>query len=287
MPSRRVLPAFAVALALAGAADAQPAGRALARELPPALQPAFEEGVRALKAGRLDEAEAAFQAVLAKGGTLAYVYNNLGIVAQQRGDHEQAVARFREAVRLDPTYVAPRILLGASLVSLGRLAQARAPLERAVKLAPQEPLARLQLARLEERAGRWTAAVAQYRAARELRPEDPESVYALGNAYLRLSEWCLGELRAVPGGRARLEQALGHNYRVQGRPDLALQAFERAVEADPTLPEIHLAMAQVHLEQGRLAEARRQVDLELQLLPQSAGARALAERLRALEASAP
>jgi tetratricopeptide (TPR) repeat protein len=275
---RALLPTAAV-LVLGGAARAQ--------DLPPALPAPFEEGVRALKAGRLDEAEKAFRAVLAKDATSAYVHSNLGIVLQERGQHEKAVAEFREAVRLDPRYAAPRILLGASLLALGRVGEARTQLQRAVKLAPQEPLARLQLAKVEERAFDWVAAVEQYQALAKMKPGEPEYVYALGSAYLHLSEWCLRKLDEVEGGSARLFQALGHNYRVQGRPDLALTAFARAAEADATLPEIHLAMAQVHVEQKRWAEARREIERELTLVPDSAGARALAERLRALEESAP
>ncbi len=278
-PGRTSLLATAAFLALGVAAPAQ--------ELPASLPAPFEEGVRALKAGKLDEAEKAFRSVLARDPTSAYVHNNLGIVLQERREHEQAVAEFREAARLDPRYVAPRILLGASLLALGRVSEAQNELERAVKLAPKEPLARLQLAKVEERTGDWTSAVEQYQALRELKPDEPEYVYALGSAYLHLSEWCLRELDRRDGGAARLFQAMGHNYRVQGRPDLALTAFTKAAEADPTLPEVHLAMAQIHMEQKRWAEARREIERELALIPDSVGAQALAERLRALEADAP
>jgi tetratricopeptide (TPR) repeat protein len=270
---------LAVAIALGTGLPAR------AQDVPAALQPTFEEGVRALKAGRLEEAEQAFRAVLAKGGSSAYVHNNLGIVLQERGQHAKAAEEFREAVRLDPAYAAPRILLGASLLALDRVAEARTELERAVKLAPREPLARLQLAKVEERAGDWAAAIDQYRALRELKPDEHEYVYGLGSAYLSLAEWCLRQLRALDGGAARLYQMQGHNFRVQGRPDLALVAFERAAKADPTLPEIHLVMAQIHMQQRRWAEARREIERELLIVPESVGARALGERVRALEAS--
>jgi len=279
MRAGRILLATAIALALGAVVPAE--------DLPPALQAPFEEGVRALKAGRLDEAEKAFRVVVAKGGQTAYLHNNLGIVLQERGRHEEALAELREAVRLDPSYAAPRILLGSSLVALGRMSEARTQLERAVKLAPREPLARLQLARVEETTGNWAGAVEQYRALRELKPDEPEYAYGLGNAYLRLSEWCLKELNALDGGQARLLQELGHNYRVQRRPDLALKAFERAAQTDPTLPELHLAMAQVHMEEKRWAEARREIERELAIVPESAGARALLARLSALEARTP
>jgi Tfp pilus assembly protein PilF len=74
---------------------------------------------------------------------------------------------------------------------------------------------------------------------------------------------------------------------VQGRADLALTAFTKAAEADPSLPEVHLAMAQIHVEQRRWGDARRELEREFALVPDSAGARALAERLRTLEAVTP
>jgi tetratricopeptide (TPR) repeat protein len=254
---------------------------ALAQELPVALQAPFEEGVRALKADKLAEAEAAFLRVLQQpGGKLAFVHNNLGIVYDRRGQHLKAAEQFRAAIRLDSGYVAPRILLGASLLALGRTGEATRELEQAVKLAPREPLARLQLGKAYEQAGNRLGAVAQYRALRELAPTDPEYAYQLGRAYLRVSEWSLGELKRIDPRSARLHQARGHALRVQGRPEQALRAFERAAEADPSLPEVHLAMAQIYLEQKRLAEARQEVERELGIVPESAGARALEERLR-------
>jgi len=246
-------------------------------------QATFERGVESLKAGRLEEAEAAFRRLLQQGTREPYVHNNLAIVYQQQGRHREAVAECREAIRLDATYPAPRVVMGGSLLALGRVAEAVTTLEAAVKLLPKERLTREQLARAYERAGRPSAAIEQYRAVRELAPTDPESAYQLGRAYLRLSEWAMQRLRDVDPGSARIYQALGHNYRVQGRADLAVRAFERAAQADPALPEIHLALAQIHVEQKNWASARVEIDRELAIVPESAGARALQLRIEAEE----
>ena len=243
----------------------------------------FEQGVQALKAGRLDEAETVFRRVLQQGGNRAYVHNNLAIVYQQQGKHSEAVAEGREAIRLDAAYAPPRVVLGGSLLALGRVAEATAELERAMKLLPKERLVREQLARAYTRGGNPAAAIEQYRALREMAPEDPEYAHQLGRAYLRLSEWAMQRLREIDPGSARIYQALGHNYRVQGRADLAVRAFERAAQADPKLPEIHLALAQIHLEQKNLGEARKEIERELAIVPESAGARALKQRLEAEE----
>ena len=287
------------ALLLAAAATTAPAAQAT-RPTParPAAKPApaapagelgdtFASGVASLKAGKLDEAEAAFRRVIDGGAGVAYVHNNLGIVYQQRGQHAKAVTEFRAAIRLDGAYAAPRILLGASLLALGKTAEAQAELRKAVKVAPRDPLARLELARAHESAGDWAGAVEEYRALVQLDPAKPDFRYGLGTSYLRLSEQCLRELQQVAPQSARVHQAQGNGLRVQGRPDQALAAFARAAEADPSLPEIHLAMAQIHLEQGRYADARREAERELEVLPESAGARALLARVGQLEARRP
>jgi Flp pilus assembly protein TadD len=257
--------------------------RLAAAQEAPTPQAVFASGVESLKAGRLSEAEAAFKRVLALGGREPYVHNNLAIVYQQQGRHREAVAQCREAIRLDAGYAAPRVVMGGSLLALGQVAEAVRTLEAAVKLLPRERLAREQLARAYERAGQPAAAVDQYRALRAQSPADPEAAYQLGRAYLRLSEWAMQRLRDVDPGSARIYQALGHNYRVQGRLDLAARAFERAAQADPRLPEVHLALARIRIEQKDWAAARDEVARELALVPESAGALALRRRIEAEE----
>ena len=103
-----------------------------AQSLPPALTELFNKGVQAEKAGQLDAAEKAFLAVLEQGGKQAFVYNNLGIVYRERGDNERALVPFREAIRLNARYAAPRVLMGSSLLALGRVKEAAAELEAAM-----------------------------------------------------------------------------------------------------------------------------------------------------------
>lgn len=239
------------------------------QDMPEELQGVFVKGVQALKEGQLDTAEKAFTQVLRQGGRLPFVYNNLGIVYQQRGEHTEAVAQFREALRLQPNYAAPRILLGSSLLALGKVSEATRELERAIKLQPTEPLARLPLAMAYERIGNLAGAVEQYRVMRELAPKDPEYAYHLGKAYLRLSVWSLDQMKRLNPRSARVYQILGENYRLQGHLDSALQAFRKASQGDPKLLGIHLAMAEILLEQEKKSAALTEIDQELILAPES------------------
>ena len=277
--------AVAILAVLGGllAARAAPAQQ----ELPARLQEVFMEGVQAQKAGQLDAAEKAFLRVLREGGEVAFVYNNLGIVYQQRGDQPKAIEQFRKAIRLNPNYAAPRILLGASLLATGQVPEATRSLEKAVKLAPGEPLARLQLAKAYERGNNFAGLVEQYRALREIAPQEPEFAYQLGNAYLRLTAWCYQEIARINPRSARGYQATAETNRMRGRNDIAIRAFQRAGALDPKLPEIHLALAEIYLEQGKPDAARREIEQELEIVPESAKALALKKKIEAAGAPGP
>jgi tetratricopeptide (TPR) repeat protein len=252
-----------------------------AQSLAPALAARFSEGVAALKAGQLDRAEAAFRDVLARGGDRAFVHHNLGIVHQQRNRHAEALAQFRAAARLDPAFGPARLLAGSSLLALGRAEEAVVELERAVRLLPGEKAAHLQLADACERVGNVPCLVRQSRAVAGFAPSDPESTYRLGKAYLRLSEWAYTRIRAIDPRSARLSEALGREYLEQGRPDLALQAYEEAAERAPSLQGIHVALARIHADARRWDDAAREIERELALAPGSAAALELKARVDA------
>jgi tetratricopeptide (TPR) repeat protein len=252
-----------------------------AQSLAPALATRFSEGVDALKAGQLDRAEAAFRDVLARGGDRAFVHHNLGIVHQQRNNHLAALTEFRAASRLDPSFGPARLLAGSSLLSLGRAEEAVAELERAVRLLPGEKAALLKLADACEQADNLPCLARQSRVLAALAPSDPESMYRLGKAYLRLSEWSYKRILAINPRSARLSEALGREYLEQGQPDLALQAYQQAAQRDPKLPGVHLAMAGIHADALRWDDAAREVELELAVAPGSVAALALKARVDA------
>ena len=259
-------------------------GSSSAQTLPLSLQADFEAGVAAVQGGRLDEAERAFLRVLREGGKVSFVYNNLGIVYQIRGDQTRAIAQFREAIRLQPKYAAPHILLGASLLAMGQDVEAARELERAVKIRPDEPVAHVQLAQAYKRTGNYAGLVEQYRALHSLQPDDPEFLYQLGHAYSDQAEWCLREIRKIDPNSVRLYETLGETHRLQGHLDLAASAYKRAAAVDPKRPGIHLALAQICLQQGQVKEARKEINEELAIVPESVAAQAVAKKIASEEA---
>lgn len=248
--------------------------------LPESLQPLFTSGVEALKKGDLDSAEKSFQAVIDKGGKLSFVYNNLGAVYQQRRQHSKALTQFREAIRLQPDYASPHILAAASLIVIEEFPEAIKELEYAAKLQPNEPLVRLQLARAYEQIGDLFGRVEQYQRLCEINPKEPEYAFQLGRAFMELAAWCSQEIERIDPASARLQQSIANNYVYQGNNEKAIAALKKAILVAPKLPDLHLALAQLYAQQGRMIEAIWEIDLELAIVPNSLGALTMKENLK-------
>ena len=90
---------------------------------------------------------------------------------------------------------------------------------------------------------------------------------------------------AIDPNAARLHQSLAQQYLAQNKYDLAIAEYNRAARVDPKLPEIHLGLALIYFEQKRLAEASREIELELKLAPESKKAAELKQKIDAAKAS--
>ena len=246
---------------------------------PPSLEIQVAPGIQALKSGDLETAEKVFSSALHQGIKHPLVYHNLGVIAQMRGQHLEAVQKFREALALQPAYGPSRLLLGASLLALGRNAEAVRELQHAVRLMPQQPQAHLLLAKAYEASEDWIAAAQQLQKLVELAPQEPEYAYQMGKAWMKLSGWSYQEIARINPNSARLQQGLGVEYAVQEKYDLALAAFRRATEVDPKLPEVHLAIGAILLEQKKYDQALAEITLELKLVPQSKAAAELKTKI--------
>ena len=75
----------------------------------------------------------------------ADLHNILGLSFAQRGRFEEAIAEFRDAMRLDPESAMTHWHLGAALASGGARDEAVEHLRRSVQLDPSNPLARQDL----------------------------------------------------------------------------------------------------------------------------------------------
>src|SRR5262249_12038893 len=90
--------------------------------------------------GRVVEAIAGYREALRLRPDHAEAHNNLGVALRQQGQLSEALACYREALRLKPAYADAHKNLGTFLHDQGDLAAATACFERALALAPADGL---------------------------------------------------------------------------------------------------------------------------------------------------
>jgi tetratricopeptide (TPR) repeat protein len=184
---------------------------------------------------------------------------NLGVLMDAAGRRREAVDRYREALKLDPSYAGAHVNLGiAWMEEPGRLDDAISEFQEAIRLKPDLAAAHNDLGGAWERTpGRLKDAVSQYEEAVRLDPDFALAHYNLAHALL-----------AVPG---RLDDAIAH--------------FAAAARLKPGYVEAHLGLAVALLETGaRKEEAEAHLETVLGLQPANSFAKDLLSEIRASQA---
>jgi Flp pilus assembly protein TadD len=124
----------------ASAPTAAPAA-AVAKKPEPVLAPvdpnaqrAYDNALRALRAGRNDEAEKALRALTQSHPDLGGPHANLGILHRQAGKLNESVAALEKAVAASPEQAVFHNQLGISYRAQGQFQKARGAYERAIEL---------------------------------------------------------------------------------------------------------------------------------------------------------
>ncbi|MFZ6180996.1 tetratricopeptide repeat protein [Nannocystis pusilla] len=163
----------------------------------------------------------------------------------RRGDYEQALARFNEAIASAPENAALVAEYGHWLRRAGRRAEADEALERALARNPESAPAHLDRALLARDRGDHEAALASFEQALRLRPMHTATRIAYADEILDLKrpDEAITLLKPVTEAgsndrRARALAALGHAYAVTGRGSEAREAFEMAVERAPAVASL-------------------------------------------------
>jgi tetratricopeptide (TPR) repeat protein len=129
----------------ANAAPARPAPPVYDTPVAPATQRAFDDASRALRSGRVDEAERAYKALAQANPELGGPHANLGVIYRQAGKVNEAIAELEQAVKLSPRQPIYLNQLGVAYRQQGQFAKARDAYQRALALDPGYTAAMLNL----------------------------------------------------------------------------------------------------------------------------------------------
>lgn len=129
----------------ASTAPARPAPPVYDTPVNPAAQRAFDDASRALRSGRVDEAERAYKALAQANPELGGPHANLGVIYRQSGKLNESVAELEKAAKLSPRQPIYLNQLGIAYRQQGQFAKARDAYQRAIALDPGYAAAALNL----------------------------------------------------------------------------------------------------------------------------------------------
>lgn len=186
------------------------------------------QGYDLVVAGKIDEAIALANSILADNANHVGALNVLGLALYKSGDIQGSMVPLQKAIEIDPRFPEAHFNLGNAYNALKRTKEAEAEFAAAVEAQDKFVLARYNLGKIYEGSGRVDQALAQYRRVVDL---DPQFVYA----HMDLGK-ILEESGDFPG---------------------AIASYERALELQPTIKELRVRLGNSYFKSQEADAMRR------------------------------
>jgi Flp pilus assembly protein TadD len=246
-------------------------------------------GEGASRAGRDNEAIAHFREAIRISGGDAIARVGLGVLLGKQGRMDEAIEQFRLAIESDPDNADARYNLAVALESAGRSVEATPQFEMAFRNPPADPAALNHIGLSLAKVGRLRDAAATFAGALKIAPEDPESNYNMAVAMGKMGRKSEALPYFTKALKLRTFDAEGHKRLgialiSLGRLNDAEKSFRTAIRLSPGDPEAHFDLGATLERQGKAEEAIAQYRETLRLAPSDRDAR---ERIRLIQGLPP
>ena len=202
---------------------------------------------------------------------------NLGIVLNDQGDADGAIAHYRQAIELRPNYAEAHYNLGRLLVQKGQLDEAIAHYEKALEINPADAEAHNNLGTTLFASERVDEAIAHYRKALAIQPDYADASCNLASALLSKGALdgaiayylaCL----AISPDQAEAQYNLASALFRTGRMDEAIAHYQKVLELRPQNADAHANLGSVFLAKRRVRDAIAQYRDALRIAPDNVAA---------------
>jgi len=197
---------------------------------------------------------------------------NLGLLLRQQGEAGEALEIMRRAVAVRPEYVDSLLPLGDLLRSAGYLDEALVTFQQ-VAAVSREAAAHVGIGQVYERIGSDDEAATAFEQAIVLAPESARPHILLGHLMVRNGDLQRAETHVMTAVRldplnADAHNALGVLNSALDRLDDAAAAFERSAQLRPTHATAYHNLSRVQLLQGDLDQAQSNLDTAISIDPE-------------------
>ena len=243
---------------------------------PANIQALLQLGVLSLQQGNADACVVLTRQALALDPDCAEALSNLATAMHALQRHDDAVIFYTQALASDPDFAEAHYGLGASLHALRRSEEATASFRRALAIDPDYVEALCGLGAALQELKRAEQAVACFDRALTLAPDLADAHYGRGLALaaLRREDDAVASLEraiALRPGFAEAHNHLGLALQALSRYDEALAQFDAALALRPKYSDVLVNRGKALAELGRGEEARQTYERAFLLDPRKPG----------------
>jgi tetratricopeptide (TPR) repeat protein len=254
-----------------------------------------------MRSGDLQSAGDGFAAVVKAAPSFAEAHFNLGLVREEQGRLDEAVASFEKALTLKPRMHGANLFLAVARYKQNHFDQALAAVRKETTVYPKDSAAWMWEGVIQLAMDRPEEAAASLDKAASLAPDNVDVLYHRGQAHLLVSKnsyqkmfkadpksWRVHQVLAQANAEAErhldaiaeyqdaiklaptqpgLEEELGSEFRNAGKPQEAEAAFERELEIDPYNVLARYKLGVLAIERNDGARAKELIEAALKEKP--------------------
>lgn len=194
---------------------------------------------------------------------------NLGLMYFQIGKHEEAIGAFRRAIRLKPRLFVPNLFLGLEYLKLKRFAEAIPYLKEAALTKSADLQVQLALGQAYAGSGKTRLASAAYFRATQLDPGNADAWYRLGVSYLEQVEADARILLTKQKNSAYVQLLMAETFAEQRAFIQAEDAYKKVLAFSKVPAGAHAGYGFVLLNRHDSSGAERELRAEIALNPGS------------------
>jgi Flp pilus assembly protein TadD len=235
-------------------------------------------GVALGRKGQMDEAIRQYQEAIRLNPAYADAHYNLGVALEKKGQMDEAINQYQETIRLKPDHALAHNNLGVTLGKKGQPDEAIRQLQEAIRLKPDYADAHYNLGIVLGRKGQLDEAIRQYQEALRLKPDHAEAHNDFGIALDRKGQTDEAIRQYQEAIRVKPDHAAVHNnlgvaLAKRGQSDEAIHQFAEAIRLKPDDADFRRNLAVVLAKRGQMDGAIRQYQEAIRLKPDDAEAR--------------
>jgi tetratricopeptide (TPR) repeat protein len=227
----------------------------------------LRQASEAMQRGDLNAAGDGFEAATKATPAFAEAHFNLGLVREEQGRFDEAIASFQKALALKPRLRGANLFLGIAYFRLNQLDEALTAIQKEAASFPKDASAWMWLGVVRLAQDRPEEAANALDKAATLAPGDMDVLYHRGRAHLLVSKNSYAKMFKTDPKSWRVHQVLAQANAEADRHTDAVAEYQAAIKLAPTQPGLHEELGAEYRSLGKVREAEESFLRELEIAP--------------------